>query len=223
MSAGLRAEIDRDSSRRRLLKYTRRAFMMLPRMDRPSILDVGCGSGVPTIELARLGGGRVVGVDTDQASLDELEEKIRAEGLSGRVEARRGSMLGLGFPDDSFDIIWVEGAVRAIGLEGGLREWRRLLRRGGFLVVHEEVRQVSGDLGKIPALGYRLVGSFMLPVDAHWVEYYEPLEGRVKALYEKHGGNPEALGELDRVRDEIEMVRGKPEEFQTAFYIIQKE
>jgi len=42
----------KDHFRERLNKYTRRAFQMLPKVENPHILDIGCGSGVPTIELA---------------------------------------------------------------------------------------------------------------------------------------------------------------------------
>ena len=69
------------------LEYTRRAFHMLPKMDRPRILDVGCGRGDPTLELARLSGGHVTGVDIDQISLDELTRSANEEGLSERVKA----------------------------------------------------------------------------------------------------------------------------------------
>ena len=54
------------------IKYTRKAYRMLPPLDRPSILDMGCGPGVPTLELARLSGGIVTGLDTHQPYLDEL-------------------------------------------------------------------------------------------------------------------------------------------------------
>lgn len=43
--------------------YTRRAFEMLPKLDKPRILDIGCGPGGPTMELARLSGGSVIGLD----------------------------------------------------------------------------------------------------------------------------------------------------------------
>jgi 2-polyprenyl-3-methyl-5-hydroxy-6-metoxy-1,4-benzoquinol methylase len=42
------SDIDRDSLRTNLNEYTRKAFQLIPRMEKPRILDVGCGSGVPT-------------------------------------------------------------------------------------------------------------------------------------------------------------------------------
>ena len=215
-------DIDRDSFRKRLLKYTRKAFKLLPRLDKPRILDVGCGSGVPTIELAILSRGKIVGIDIDQSLLDELERKIEREGLSNRVESRKCSILRLDFPDESFDIIWVEGAIRAIGFEEGLKKWKRLLKPNGFVVIHEENRTMENKLEKIPNLGYRLKGHFLLPEDAHWTEYYKPLENRIKGLWEKYKNNSKALSILGKVQDEIAMVKGNPKGHRTSFYIMQK-
>jgi ubiquinone/menaquinone biosynthesis C-methylase UbiE len=215
-------QINRDRFRKRLLKYTRKAFKLLPEMDKPHILDVGCGSGVPTIELARLSKGTVVGIDIDQSLLNKLNRKIEREGLSNRVEARKGSMFELDFPDESFEIIWAEGAVQAIGFEEGLEEWRRFLKPNGFLVVHDEIRTVSSSLEKTSTLGYKLIDHFSLPKDAWWVEYYRPLENLVKELYEEYKDNCEALRTLEKVQNEIDMVKGSSEECISAFYIMQK-
>jgi ubiquinone/menaquinone biosynthesis C-methylase UbiE len=222
MSKDLYTEIDRDSSRKRLLKYTRKAFKLLPNLDKPRILDAGCGSGLPTIELAKLSKGKVVGVDIDQSLLDKLNRKIEREDLSNRVETRKCSMLKLDLPDESFEIIWFEGATRAIGFEKGLKEWRRLLKPNGFLVIHDEIKTVANKLEKTQSLGYKLINYFQLPEDAWWTEYYRPLENRVKGLCEKYKNNSEALRVLEEVQNEIDMVKGNPKEYRSAFYILQK-
>ena len=54
----------------RIAKYTAKAFRMLPKLDNPRILDIGCGRGGPTMELARLSQGWITAVDIDQPSLD---------------------------------------------------------------------------------------------------------------------------------------------------------
>ena len=63
---------------------------------------------------------------------------------------------------------------------------------------------------------------FLLPADAHWVDYYEPLESRIKGLREKHKDNSEALKMLKQVQDEIDMVKENPSKFRSAFYIMKK-
>ncbi len=61
--------------RERLKKYTRQAFRMLPEFTNPTILDIGCGSGIPTLELARLTQGEILGIDIDQIALDKFKQK----------------------------------------------------------------------------------------------------------------------------------------------------
>jgi len=79
MSKDLLSEIDKDHFREQFNKYTRKAFHMLPKLEKPHILDIGCGSGVPTIELAKLSNGEIIGIDINQSLLDKLNRKIEEE------------------------------------------------------------------------------------------------------------------------------------------------
>jgi ubiquinone/menaquinone biosynthesis C-methylase UbiE len=66
-----------------------------------SILDVGCGEGVLTVEWAeRLGDGRVVGTDLDDPKLRAEWEKRTRPNLEFRVE----DATSLSFADDEFDV-----------------------------------------------------------------------------------------------------------------------
>ena len=67
------------------LDYTRRAYGMLPEFDNPKILDIGCGEGEPTIELAKLSNGLITGLDVDKKALDKLKIKIEEKDLSNRI------------------------------------------------------------------------------------------------------------------------------------------
>ena len=221
MSKDLLVEI-KDHFRERLNKYTRKAFQMLPNLEKPRILDIGCGSGVPTIELAKLSDGEIIGIDINQSLLDKLNLKIEEEGFSSRVKTFKCSLFKIDFPDESFDIIWAEGSIWIIGFEKGLKEWRRLLKPNGFLVVHDEIKTVLSKLRKIRSCGYKLINHFSLPEDAWWTEYYRPLETRIKELYMKYKNNPEALKILKKYQKEIDMVKRNPKEHGSAFFLMQK-
>jgi len=220
MSQELLEEVE--ELRANFIRYTRKAFRMLPKLDRPRILDIGCGSGAPTIELARLSDGEIIGIDIDQSSLDELNRKVEEEGFPNRVKAEKLSLFEIDFPDESFDIIWSEGSITVIGFERGLKSWHRLLKPKGFLVIHDEVRNMSDRHSRIPSLGYRLVGYFSLPEDAWWTEFYRPLEKGLANLRKKCGNDAEALKSLKKFQNEIDMVKSNPQMFASAFYIIQK-
>ena len=218
----LLVEVNRDRFRENLNKYTRRAFQMLPKIEKPRILDVGCGSGVPTIELSKLSDGEIIGIDINQSLLIKLNRRIKEEGLLNLVKTMKHSLLNIAFPDESFDIIWAEGVIWIIGLEKGLEEWKRLLKPNGFLVVHDEIKTVSGKLKKIPSCGYKLINHFGLPEDAWWTEYYKPLEKRIKELYMKYNNNSKVLKILKQYQNDVDVFKMNPKEHRSAFYIMQK-
>ena len=195
---------------------------MLPELDKPRVLDVGCGSGVPTMELARLSNGQIIGLDIDQSLLDKLASKIEEAGLSDRVKTLKCSMFELDFPDESFDIIWAEGSIARIGFEKGLKEWRRFLKPNGFLVVHDEITNITRKLEGVSSCGYDLLGHFTLPGDTWWTEYYGPWEKRIDEMRREHSDEPAALLDLDKEQREIELFKANPRRYSSVFLIMQK-
>ena len=215
-------QIDKDLLREGLSRYTRKAFHMLPKLDKPRVLDVGCGSGVPTMELARLSNGQITGLDTNQPLLDRLSRKIEEARLSDRVKAMKCSMLDMDFPDESFDIIWAEGSIWVIGFKRGLKEWRRFLKPNGFLVVHDEMGNITEKLEQISSCGYDLLEYFTLHEDTWWIEYYAPLEKRIDEIRTKHADDPKALVALGDDQREIDMFKKNPRQCESVFFIMKK-
>jgi ubiquinone/menaquinone biosynthesis C-methylase UbiE len=214
--------MNRDIVRKRLLKYTRKAFWMLPKLDKPRILDIGCGSGIPTIELARLGQGEVIGIDIDQPALDKFTKKIREAGFSDWVQAVNCSILDMVFPDESFDIIWSEGSIFVVGFKRGLQEWKRFLRPNGFLVIHDEKGNVEEKLAQISTCGYKLLGYFILSEDTWWTEYFSPLEKLIGRFRKRYTDDPNILEELRQAQGELEMFKNNPERNSSVYFIMQK-
>ena len=111
---------------------TRQAISLLKDLPvHPLILDIGCGPGMQTLDLAAYTSGEIIAVDTHQPFLDQLQRRIEIKGLAERVHLANVSMFDLKFPEQNFDVIWSEGAIYIIGFENGLRTWRRLLKHGG--------------------------------------------------------------------------------------------
>ena len=195
---------------------------MLPKLDKPRILDIGCGSGVPTMELARLGQGEVIGIDIDQPALDKLTKKIREAGFSNRVQAVNCSILDMVFPDESFDIIWSEGSIWVIGFEKGIQEWKRFLKPNGFMVIHDEKGSVEEKLEQISQCGYKLLGYFILREDTWRTEYFAPLEKSIAESQTSYTDDPQALEELNQARRELEMFKNNPERNSSAYFVMQR-
>jgi ubiquinone/menaquinone biosynthesis C-methylase UbiE len=217
---GLQAHKER--LRKGLLKYTRKAFRMLPQLDRPRILDMGCGSGVPTLELARLSQGEVIGIDIDQAALDRFITKIKEAGLTNRVQAVNRSMFDMDFPHASFDVIWSEGSIYAIGFERGLREWKRFLKPDGFMVVHDEQGNVTEKLEQISSCGYELLGRFILSKETWWAEYFAPLEKLITESRARYTNDPKVLQELHQAQEELDMFKKYPKRNSSVYFITRR-
>jgi SAM-dependent methyltransferase len=196
---------------------------MLPQLDKPRILDIGCGSGIPTLELARLSQGEVIGIDIDQPALDKFTSKIKGAGLTDRVKAINRSMLNINFAKGSLDIIWSEGSIYAIGFEGGLRKWKRFLRSGGFMVIHDEQGNIKEKLEQISSCGYELLGYFTLSEGVWWKEYFAPLEKWVAESQTRYTDDPKGLEEFHQAQVELDMFKKHPERNSSVCFVIKKE
>ena len=75
------------------------------------ILDIGCGSGIPTIELAKLSSGEIIGIDIDQSVLNQFNIKIEQEGFFQRIKTYNYSIYSTPFHNGQFDLIWEEGVL----------------------------------------------------------------------------------------------------------------
>jgi len=222
MNDDTRPMIDKDLIRRNLLKYTRRAFRTLPKIEKPHILDIGCGSGIPTVELAKLSGGDVIGIDIDQSQLDILKGRIEFEGLSDRIKIQKCSMEDIDFPDASFDIIWAEGSIMFIGFKRGLRSWRKFIKSQGFLVVHDELEGIETKLKQITSSGYKLLDYFILSKEVWWSEYYGPMKRVIQETQAKHYNDPETLDALNNAQKEVDYFEQNPDRCSSVFLIMRK-
>jgi len=212
----------RDRIRRRLLKYTRKAFRMIPKMESPSILDIGCGSGISTQKLARLSRGKVIGIDIDQSALDRFARRIRKAGLTEQIQVINCSMFNMDFPNESFDIVWAEGSIYAIGFERGLREWKHSLRPGGCMVVHDEQGNIKEKLNLISTCGYQLLGYFTLSKETWWTEYFAPLEKLVNETRTKFPYDQSILEEIQQAQAELDMYVKYPEHNSSVCFVMRK-
>jgi demethylmenaquinone methyltransferase/2-methoxy-6-polyprenyl-1,4-benzoquinol methylase len=118
-----------------------------------SALDVACGSGKLTAELAKLAeGGRVVGLDFSPQMLEVARREHPP------IEFIEGDALNLPFDDATFDVATIAFGLRNLAEPiVGLREMRRVVRRRA--VVLEFVRPPEGLIGGV----YRLYLRTVLP------------------------------------------------------------
>ena len=224
------------------MESTRKAFGMLAGLrQRPRILDIGCGPGAQTLDLASITDGVITAVDNHEHFLGRLRVAAARRGLTDRVSIVNADMCQLPLEPQSFDVVWAEGSIYIIGFEAGLRAWRPLLRSGGYLAATEvtwlrsdlpadleafwareypAMQDLNGNLAAIRSADYVPTGHFTLPPSAWWAPYYGPIESKLPALREKYRDYPEALAVLQAERTEIDLYRRYSDYYGYVFYVM---
>jgi demethylmenaquinone methyltransferase/2-methoxy-6-polyprenyl-1,4-benzoquinol methylase len=124
------------------------------------VLDVATGTADLALALRRARPtARVVGVDFSEAMLARGRAKAARQGVDVRLEVGDGTDLP--YPDASFDAVTIAYGLRNFAdVDAGLREFRRVLRPGGRLVVLEFPPPPRGAFGRL----FRFYFTRVMPV-----------------------------------------------------------
>jgi len=102
------------------------------------VLDIGCGTGGPSIALARDMGARVLGIDIEPQLLDRARTLADEAGVAGQVEFRQVTPGPLAFDDNSFDVVFSKDALIHIPDKQALyADIMRVLKPGGALTASD--------------------------------------------------------------------------------------
>lgn len=211
--------------------------------DGPSILDIGCGPGAQTLVLAKtIKQSFVTAIDAHLPFVEEVKRRAETSGLSHRIEVQQDDMQHLRFASSSFDLIWSEGAAWIMGFENAVRDWERLLKPGGCMVLSEltwitetpqseeydfwssaypGMQDDKANCATIAAVGLELLSSFHLPRESWFTEYLDPLQARAQQLLQKYKCNGDATNWIAQALREIEIAR-RFSGFAYIFYVMRK-
>ena len=115
------------------------AYLLPHLIDGQRLLDVGCGPGTLTVDLARHLGptGEVVGVDVSESVIAEATAYAQAE-RSTNVTFRAGDFRDLDLPEGSFDVVHAHQVLQHLrDPVGALAAMGRLARPGGIVAARD--------------------------------------------------------------------------------------
>ncbi|MDH5295086.1 MAG: methyltransferase domain-containing protein [Acidimicrobiia bacterium] len=147
------------------------AAFLLPRLESSMrLLDLGCGPGSVTLDLARFV-AEVVGVDAAVEAIAAARGAAEASGVRSRFEV--ADVYELPFEDSSFDVVFAHQVLQHLGDPvRALVEARRVLRPGGLMAAREADYGTMVHHPHTPALG-------------EWLTLY-------KTVARHNGGEPDA-------------------------------
>jgi len=178
------------------------AYLLPHLVSGQQLLDVGCGPGTITLDLAaRVTPGAVVALEREPAVLAEVE-RLAAERGATNLSTTTGDVYALDFADGAFDVVHAHQVLQHLSDPiAALREMRRVTRPGGVVAVRdadyaamtwypaeprldrwlELYRQVARSNGAEPDAGRRLLAwtraagfSEIIPSASAWVFADEP-------------------------------------------------
>ncbi|HEX5198304.1 MAG TPA: class I SAM-dependent methyltransferase [Actinoplanes sp.] len=150
------------------------AAYLLPRLTSGvSVLDVGCGPGTITADLAMLvTPARVTALEVTEEALDLARAEIARRGLAN-IDFRVGDVHALDFPDDTFDVVHAHQVLQHVtDPVAALREMRRVTKPGGVVAVRDSDYAAFTWFPEVPEL-------------TEWLDLYE-------RVARGNGGEPDA-------------------------------
>lgn len=163
------------------------------------VLDVGTGAGLLALFYAELG-HEVTGLDFSNAMIAQAKERAEAQGLPATF--MHGDAEALPFENESFDVVTNRIMIWSLPNPGGaVREWARVLKPGGKVVLFGNHHDVQPSLTALKLLKwYRLRMPFVprnwslsSKLEKQWQESYKHLPfhhapaPKIKALFDAAG------------------------------------
>src|SRR5262249_13836154 len=108
------------------------------------VLDVGCGTGSITLDLApSIARGRVIGIDADAEQIEVARKAADDRGIDN-VAFATASVYALPVEAETFDVVYANAVLMYVQDQvRALREMRRVLRPDGLAAV------IDDDLGTV--------------------------------------------------------------------------
>lgn len=226
------------------IEATKEALSFIPELsDDAQIADIGCGTGTQTLTLAQNTKGNITGIDLFPHFTEKLNNRAKEQNLSNRVKAVTCDMTELSIAENSLDLLWSEGAIYNIGFEKGITEWKRFIKKDGYIAITDatwftkdrpvEIEKFWADayngvttpeikIAQLLNAGYKFIASFALPTECWTKNYYEPQKIVQKKMLDERKGDKSFAEFISMQKNEAQMYEKYGNYYGYVFYIAKK-
>lgn len=168
------------------VKWRKKALRELKNIHPKNMLDVATGTGDVAIMACReLQPDKITGIDISEGMMNKGRKKIADLRLQNKITLEYGDSEELRYADDSFDAVTVAFGVRNFqNLEKGLQEMRRVLRRGGRIVILEFSKPTGWLTGTLYDLYMKTITPLMGKIFSGNKKAYSYLDKSIKKFPE---------------------------------------
>ncbi len=109
------------------------------------VLDLGCGPGILT-DYFRRKGAKISGVDISKKEIEIARSEFKG------IDFKVASAYKLPYPPNTFDMVISSWVIHYLDLDRALKEVRRVLKKGGFLVfsTNNPLQEVTRHKKRLP-------------------------------------------------------------------------
>ncbi len=207
----------RDKCRKQLLPYLDNAISLIPQIKDCKVLDVGCGSGVPSLFIVEKFDSHVTAIDIDRRSINEFQRKVKELNYQEKFTIHNSSLNDVNPKINYFDIILAEGFLNVIGFEKGFINLLKHLKPNGYFIIHDDYQGNDEKTKLIGNNNCEILDSFSLDENIWWDKYCSCLENNISKIE-----NSDLLELFKSDIKEVEMYKEDPTQFRSRYYTIRK-
>ncbi len=141
----------------------------IPWTNSMSVLDVGCGTGRSLLEIKKQAGCTVCGVDVRSKMIAKAKKRAAQLGVSAQWVVANAEFLPFG--DEEFDVVVTESVNVFLQPGKALREYYRVLKRGG-LYVDVEMLALAPVSPEWKSSAMQVYGAKIVPDQSEWKRLY---------------------------------------------------
>lgn len=207
----------KDYCRQGLIKHLKIVCFKLPSKSNCKILDIGCGSGVPTLWLSENFSGIITAIDNDPKAIDYLQQKINERNLQHRIKTICQTFDDFVCENGHYNIVLAEGFLNVVGFKFGFLRINDFLAKNGIIIIHDEYKDHHSKLEFIVKNNYTIIDTLLLDESIWWNDYYKQLESEINRI-----NDIDMKQWFSRDIDEIKLYKTESSLFQSIYYIAMK-